>query len=199
MKKNALRAITLFACIVLLNGLVPVTSSASLVGVEVGGCVNFGLPPGTCDFTNPGPNLFNTNSTTVVDPGIEFQVGSLIVDISDSQIIVSLGPTLPGVTLVPAAIFEFDGLTWFDVGGTIDDVTIVPGNTLPINDLVFTDNGITFSTPEIPGGLPSNTLSTTLNIQASHSPVPTPSAMLLMGTGLIGLIAMSRRKGRLAA
>lgn len=95
---------------------------------------------------------------------------------------------------------EFSGLDWTGgIPGILTNVTLSdPNNDLIGSNITFTDHGLVFQgTVDLAAGADF-----TLNLTAVHTPdpdpepVPEPATLPILAAGLLGLLAMARRKRR---
>ncbi len=158
--------------VVLVLGLV-VPAQASLIGDEVTVEHNNGLR-----IINLGSHLVTTS-----DENISF-FSSYQIDIEAESIIFDF---IAFGTFGQTALVTLSDLDWVGMSGEVTGVTTTstffPGWSN--SRATFTSDSVSFdfSDTEI---IPSTSLTATL--QTAHTPVPIPSAFLLMGTGLLGLI-----------
>jgi hypothetical protein len=143
--------------------------------------------------------------TATVGPGVEFPTGSAVstsstftvynpnIDISSDQIL--LDYTVDG-SFNGAGFngFVFD----FANAPTITGVSLDPSSNLPASDVV----GLTFTGDQIDVNLQADTVtpSTSILLDVGLSPAvtPEPRSLVLLATGLLGVLALSQRK-KLAA
>ncbi len=154
----------------------------------------------TCAETGPGLFTCDQPSAVVVDPGLEFTVGGIGVDLTDSTIvftnaagvIVSTGSTeilLGSLDWLPSMTGEIVGL----------DLTSVSGVSLvDPADFSFTAHSVTaqFFGNGLGSGQSNEWLpgaEIVLTLQTAHAAVPEPGTLALFGVGLAG-IAWARRR-----
>lgn len=132
----------------------------------------------------------NDHGTAVVGPGVEFFLGDVSQDLSDSQITLSRAV---GISFVTAG--SFNGWRYYDALGTMPDITGVTVNgssTFP----GFDNSRITFDANNIWlnfANLSNSDFSAVVDVQMGV--IPEPSTYALMAVGLLG-IALTARRGR---
>jgi len=159
-----------------LGGALTANAGASIVGDNV-----------TCSNSFTGRTCSPTTAV-VTDPGAEFMLGSqLEVDIFASSIIIS---QVAGTFGIPSS----EILTIGDI-----NQVIITGVTLgTVNNLVNppTQGSLSFTSDSVIIDIASGTWGpgSSFEVLIQTSAVPVPSAVLLFGSGLLGLIGISRRK-----
>lgn len=159
-----------------LGGTLTANAGASIVGDNV-----------TCSNSFTGRTCSPTTAV-VTDPGAEFMLGSqLEVDIFASSIIIS---QVAGTFGIPSS----EILTIGDI-----NQVIITGVTLgTVNNLVNppTQGSLSFTSDSVIIDIASGTWGpgSSFEVLIQTSAVPVPSAVLLFGSGLLGLIGISRRK-----
>ena len=143
------------------------------------------------------PNLatvLGSAQVVVQDPGSEFVIANTTIDIRENYINVANTTTgwLGGS--------GFNGFVLTDTFGTIPDFTAFslgsfsgPLGTAPILSFSADQLSVNFNaldTNNIRGGQTNYTFS----FSTAAAPVPEPSTMLLLGSGLVGLIGYGRRR-----
>lgn len=164
-------------------------ANASLIGDEISGCVVGQF--GDCEIDNG----FSAQLATVVDPGVEFTLGvTRYADFSSDSFVLNLTNNHTSLDAhYNAFIWTFEGLDWVDVPNReIQNVELLSGNTLLVFSISFEPHSISIVTSNvvIPSG---EFVSAEFNI-ATIQTVPIPPALFLFGSGLLGLIGISRRK-----
>lgn len=159
-----------------LGGALTANAGASIVGDNV-----------TCSNSFTGRTCSPTTAV-VTDPGAEFMLGSqLEVDIFASSIIIS---QVAGTFGIPSS----EILTIGDI-----NQVIITGVTLgTVNNLVNppTQGSLSFTSDSVIIDIASGTWGpgSSFEVLIQTSAVPVPSAVLLFGSGLLGLIGISRGK-----
>ena len=115
----------------------------------------------------------------------------LSVDVFDTGIDLTAVPTSSVLLQLALPTLSFTGLNWGGAG-TLADVTVGvndfgDSNISILFDPITNPTAFTIEFTNVAFTSPGDTLSVVLT--PSHA-VPTPSAMLLMGTGLVGLIGV---------
>jgi len=158
-----------------LGGALTANAGASIVGDNV-----------TCSNSFTGRTCSPTTAV-VTDPGAEFMLGSqLEVDIFASSIIIS---QVAGTFGIPSS----EILTIGDINQVITGVTLGTVNNL-VNPP--TQGSLSFTSDSVIIDIASGTWGpgSSFEVLIQTSAVPVPSAVLLFGSGLLGLIGISRRK-----
>ena len=168
------------------------TARAALIGDTVQ-CAVTGIFQPTCGLSN----------TAVVGPGPEFVFAEpdfsgdlLTIDIGASSITIqTIGFSLgfdPGTSII------LSDLDWVGMNGAIVGIeNFSTSGTIDIeaSDVSFTANSITFDLSE--SAWDGNVVGIAeWDLVVTH--VPVPPALLLFGSGLLGLVSMATRKKRLA-
>lgn len=95
--------------------------------------------------------------------------------------------------------FEGDGITAFGLGGNAQDPSGYGGPNAFFTNIVGTSGTVNFINPIAPGGFGYFSLEEAPNLQIPISVgpggvTPEPSSLILMGTGVLGLLETVRRK-----
>lgn len=163
----------------------PASALADLIGSDVTATEYYpdlstiysccGIPPGPI-----GP--------VVVGPGVEFPAGSLApdgqIDVTGSQIIWTATET---VDYLPGAFNGF--VLVFSGAPLITNVTLDASSTLPAASISFTGNEVLLN---LEGESAIAGQETILDITTSA--VPEPGLVLLLGAGLVGLVALAKKR-----
>jgi len=173
---------------------------ASAIPIEIGSGSTLNLIPtlGFIDysytaFTHSLGNLATGSSVSLnffsVDVNFSISMGTADVFIDFVMPMSTLGAGSGSYWAVGAANFVAGSLTWdndiyipYDSGG---DTGLL---TLALNNLF----GVSTGSPIIISG----TLTNSIDPAHGTAPVPEPATILLMGTGLLGLVAYSRKRFR---
>ncbi len=170
-----------FIAILLLLSMVSSNAAASLLGQTVN-CSLTMQQVGGCDIPS-----------AVVGTGSEFDIGNLLIDVTDSSIVIT---PEPGNDASADGVLTLSNLGWgstpgqitgfqLSLSGGVDDfaagdITFGP-NSLVINFGTFIPGASTVAGFDVGS-------SATIQLEVAHV-VPIPSSLLLFGTGLPGLIA----------
>ena len=182
------------------------SSQAALIGSELSLETTFQSTPTsavetigfltTAIVADPGIEFSSLASTEVINPPLGLQVIDVSIDAGNNFIDINFSNSSPFSSFSSAYqngyLFTFDSASAIDItGASIDSNVTTLG--LTANDLVFTGNQL-FVNVE---GLSFNTSTfarINLTSEGGISAVPLPSAVWLMGSGLIGLAGIARRK-----
>lgn len=157
----------------------PIGAQASLVGDNVTLNNVLGCNPCTADVVEGGaPEFF-------------FQSDFISVNVEASSFTIALEPPVGSVRFGFTQILTLSSLDWLnDPTGRITglDITNNGVENLTESDFSFTDHSVMIDLGSTFWVRPNENDNVHVGLQTTHAPVPTPSAMLLMGTGLLGLI-----------
>jgi hypothetical protein len=143
----------------------------------------------TCFFPDTS-TIFAGPQTTVVPSGISDFAGLADVTFSSNNILITLDRNA-NVNAV-----AFDGFNFADVVGIFSTVTLDASSTYAGFDasrIMFNANQIFVNVADLPG-LTGQTIS--LDINASASPTPEPSSLMMLGVGLLGLAGLALKGQR---
>ena len=131
-------------------------------------------------------------------PEFSFSGGTFSINVEESSFEVAYVPPTGGTGFGFGNFLTLSSLNWVnDPTGIITGLTLTNNGVsgLSASNLSFTDNSVTVDLGSTGWGPADNIL---VDLQTFHpAAVPAPSAMLLMGSGLVGLIAWRWRKERL--
>ncbi len=183
----------------------PTIARADLLGSEVTGVLFF---PNETTFCNIPGTCSGPIGPVAVTSGVEFAAGSLAfdgsLDVSGSQIIwTATLPEMYGSGVASPGVGAFNGFSLFFTGGpSITNVTLDPASTiLPVPFIgppITSASGFYFNADNVMFNLAGDSVTAgqqlILDVQTSASTVPEPAGPLLLGTGLLGVVAFLRRK-----
>jgi hypothetical protein len=183
----------------------PTIARADLLGSEVTGVLFF---PNETAFCNIPGTCSGPIGPVAVTSGVEFAAGSLAfdgsLDVSGSQIIwTATLPEMYGSGVASPGVGAFNGFNLFFTGApSITNVTLDPASTiLPVPFIgppTTSASGFYFNADNVLFNLAGDSVTAgqqlILDVQTSSSTVPEPAGPLLLGTGLLGVVAFLRRK-----
>jgi len=173
-------------------------SSATLIGDTVFGCLDSLTTTCTLPLDGTDGQLFDTGQATVSSTDVEFSrstsVSSQSADFDAASLTIVNQIFFAGAFGTTESNWYFADLDWVGMDGIITNVTLQAGNTMPIDSIAFGPDSITIVTPDYSGIGPA-IFSATFAIEATHAPIPEPSALALLAFGLavLGLAAFRRK------
>jgi hypothetical protein len=169
---------------------------ACAISMAVGGAaanadtLNFGSSPGSDTFTATSINITNPGNVAPVS-GAYFAGLVCNACLTFSPTVWNAGTGTETMTVVSGALTDVIKITSFAFTGTDSNMTILGSGTSQINGGSIV--GVTFSlTTQLAAGTSVGTPTSFSGSVATI--VPLPGALMLFGSGLVGLAALGRRK-----
>jgi len=157
----------------------------------------------TVDYWFPNSGDIYDRRQVTVGSGVEVMnfpaPGYFDVDVSDKHIAINNFDTSFCFSNCTWSNSSFNGLRFFDHTGTID--SFVSASVSATNMLGLDASRLSFDANNIylnwQGLTFSNNTFVELDLNGGSSPIPEPASIMLLGTGVLGLVARNRRRREL--